>query len=104
MVESPKYGVLLSVRHKAKESNALVNAVSIKFGSSIKWRTPGDGGFDSCIWRKDLKDPPIYFKLHGNKFANSIEFNSQDITVLQAMKAEFPEVFVGEVKVKEGLC
>lgn len=103
----PKYGVLFSVRHKVKETNDLINAISIRFGSSIKWGdryVTGGASFDQCIWRKFLSDPPIYFKLHGNKFSNFLELYCKDISILQVIRAVFPADFIGEVEVKEGLC
>ena len=106
--EVPKYGVLFSVRCKAKGTNDLVNLISIKFGSSIHWREPscivGADNSDSVIWRKNLKDPPIWFKTHGNKFRNFLELYCQDIAILEAVKAAFPNDFPTEVQVKEGLC
>jgi hypothetical protein len=107
MSESPKFGVLFSVRQKARKSNDLVNVVCAKFGSSIRWKeryVMEDSIFDCHIFRKNVQDPPIYFKEHGNKFSKFLEFYCQDIEVLQAMKAAFPDVFVGDVEVKEGLC
>ncbi len=106
-MEKPKYGVLFSVRHKAKETNDLVNLISIKFGSSIHWAehlATGGTYFDNQIIRKVPGEPKIWFKLHGNRFTNFLELYCQDIEVLQAIKNAFPNDFSGEVEVKEGLC
>jgi hypothetical protein len=110
--ELPKYGVLFSVRHKAKEINDLINSISIEFGSSICWAERyvipemlnENSCLDSRIFRKNLSDPPIYFKFHGNKFAHSLEFYCKDISVLEAIKEASPNDFPCEVEIKEGLC
>ena len=103
----PKYGVLWSVRHRAKQSNDLINSIRLMLHSSIVWAEhlcTGGSYLENRILRKDVRDSPIYFKLHGNKFANSIEFCCKDIAVLEAIKAAFPVDFVSDVQVKEGLC
>jgi hypothetical protein len=103
--EFPKYGVLFSVRNKAKKTNDLLNSISIKFGRSILWRQHfGAGGKDyssNRILRNDAD--PIWFKLQGNKFANSLELSCKDIAVLLAVKQAFPEDFTSEVQIKAGL-
>jgi len=94
----PKYGVLVSVRHQAKRTNDLVNAIAAKFGDSVYWdkRT----GFN-YIERKGMCT--LFFKLHGNEFANYVEFLCSNIGVLREIKQSFPDDFTAEVDIKEGL-
>ena len=107
----PKYGSLESIRLRSKKAYDLVNSISIKFGSSIRWveryvipeMITENSCLDNRIFRKNLSDPPIYFKFHGNKFSHSLEFYCKDIPVLEAVKQAFPNDFPYDVQVKEGL-
>lgn len=94
----PKYGVLWSVRHQAKKTNDLINSISAKFGSSITWNSQTRFNYIDRMGKS-----AVFFKLHGNKFANSLELLSSDMSVLQAIKQSFPSDFSGDVQVKEGL-
>lgn len=97
--ELPKYGVLDSVRRPARKTNDLINSVAANFGDSVTWNDRIGANF---IDRKGKA--PIYFKLHGNKYANWVEFSCRDIEVLREIKQGFPNDFPYEVQVKEGLC
>lgn len=92
-----KYGVLVSVRHQAKKTNGLINAIVAKFGDSVYWdkRT----GFN-YIERKGMCT--LFFELHGNTFANYVEFLCSNIDVLREIKQSFPDDFTAEVAIKEG--
>ena len=95
----PKHGSLESARLKSKAAYDLVNQVSIKFGCSITWNSKTRF---NCINRQSgLKS--IFFKFHSNKFVPYLEFLSEDVSVLQGIKQSFPNDFVSDVLVKEGL-
>lgn len=96
----PKYGVLESVRHQAKSTNDLINLVCARLGDSIAWHR--QDGYCNYIERR--AKATLFFKLHGNQFANSVEFFSSDIEVLRLIKQAFPKDFSADVQIKEGLC
>ena len=95
----PKCATLETVRLKSKAAYDLVNQVSIKFGCSITWNSKTR--FNIINRRLELKS--IFFRFHSNKFVPYLEFLSEDIMVLQEIKQSFPDDFVSEVVVKEGL-
>ncbi len=95
----PKYGSLESARLKSKLAYDLVNQVSIKFGCSITWNSKTRF---NCINRQPGQKS-IFFRFHSNKFVPYLEFLSEDVAVLQEIKQSFPNDFVSEVLVKEGL-
>ena len=94
-----KYGTLESARLKSKLAYDLVNRISAKFGCSISW--------DSKTRFNRINRHPgqksLFFKFHSNKFVPYLEFLSEDIPVLHQLKQSFPEYFVSDVIVKEGL-
>jgi hypothetical protein len=97
--EVPKYGSLESARLKSQKAYDLVNSISARFGCSITWNSKTRF---NCINRQPgLKS--IFFKFHSNKFVPYLEFLSEDIPVLQDIKQSFPDDFVSDVLVKEGL-
>jgi hypothetical protein len=95
----PKYGSLESARLKSKVAYDLVNSVSIKFGCSITWSSKSRF---NCINRQPGQKS-IFFRFHSNKYVPYLEFLSEDVAVLQDIKQSFPNDFVGDVVVKEGL-
>ena len=95
----PKCATLESVRLKSKAAYDLVNSVSIKFGCSITWNSKTR--FNVINRQSGLKS--LFFRFHSNKFVPYLEFLSEDIMVLQEIKQSFPDDFVSEVVVKEGL-
>ena len=95
----PKYGSLESARLKSKLAYDLVNQVSIKFACSITWNSKARF---NCINRQPWQKS-IFFSFHSNKFVPYLEFLSEDIAVLQEIKQSFPNYFVSEVLVLEGL-
>jgi hypothetical protein len=96
---APKYGSLESARLKSKLAYDLVNKISIKFGCSITWNSKTRF---NCINRQP-GHKALYFRFHSNKFVPYLEFLSKDILVLQEIKQSFPNDFVCDVVVKEGL-
>ena len=97
--EFSKFGVLWSVRRRAKEMTDLLNAVSAKFGREIVRHPYCYGDFINCS-----PSAPIYFKEHGNKYSYRFEFFCVDVDVLEEIKVVFPKFFIGEVCIKEGMC
>ena len=95
----PKYGSLESARLKSQKAYDLVNSISSKFGCSITWNSKTRF---NCINRHP-DQTSIFFRFHSNKFVPYLEFLSEDIGVLQEIKQSFPNEFVSEVLVKEGL-
>lgn len=93
----PKYGVLVSIRHRDKKINDLINAIAAKFADSICWRGVG------CHYFERKSGCTIWFKLHGNTFVKFLELFSSDIGVLREIKQSFPGDFTAEVETKEGL-
>jgi hypothetical protein len=96
--EFPKYGVLESVRHQSKKTNVLLNSISSKFGKGLVWSKNRLNYIDQGTGKNAL-----YFKLHGNQYANFIEFLSFDIDALKAIKAAFSSDFAVDVRLEEGL-
>jgi len=92
------YGILVSVRHQARKTNDLLNAVTARFGIGIVWHQ--ETGFHEI---QLLSGFHILFKLRGNKYANYLELFSEDIELLRFVKATFPEDFKTEVRREEGL-
>jgi len=95
----PKCATLESVRLKSKAAYDLVNSVSIKFGCSITWNSRTRFN----IINREPGQKSLFFRFHSNKFVPYIEFLSEDIGVLQEIKQSFPNDFVSDVIVKEGL-
>jgi hypothetical protein len=95
----PKYATLETARLKSKAAYDLVNQVSIKFGYSITWNSRTR--FNIINRQPGLKS--LFFRFHSNKFVPYLEFLSEDIGVLQEIKQSFPDDFVSEVVVREGL-
>ena len=93
------FGVLFSVRGRAKAMNDLLNAVSVRFGREIVRHPHGYGDF---INRSP--SAPIYFRGHGNQYSFRWEFFCVDVDVLEEIKAAFPKSFISEVQIKEGQC
>jgi hypothetical protein len=94
-----KFGSLESARLKSQKAYDLVNSISARFGCSITWNSKTRF---NCINRQfGLKS--LFFRFHSNKFVPYLEFLSEDVTVLQQIKQSFPDDFVSEVVVKEGL-
>jgi len=97
--EVPKYGSLESARLKSQKAYDLVNSISARFGCSITWNSKTR--FNCINRRPGIKS--IFFKFHSNKFVPYLEFLSEDVAVLQEIKQSFPNDFVSDVLVKEGL-
>ena len=95
----PKCATLESVRLKSKAAYDLVNSVSIKFGCSITWNSKTR--FNIINRQPGLKS--LFFRFHSNKFVPYLEFLSEDIGVLHEIKQSFPNDFVSDVIVKDGL-
>ena len=95
----PKCATLESARLKSKAAYDLVNSVSIKFGCSITWNSKTR--FNIINRQPGLKS--LFFRFHSNKFVPYLEFLSEDIRVLQEIKQSFPDDFVSDVVVREGL-
>ena len=84
---------------KSQKAYDLVNSISARFGCSITWNSKTRF---NCINRQPgLKS--IFFRFHSNKFVPYLEFLSEDVALLQEIKQSFPEDFVSDVLVKEGL-
>ena len=96
---APKYGSLESARLKSKLAYDLINQISVKFGCSITWNSKTRFNFIN----RQPTQKTLFFRFHSNKFVPYLEFLSEDIQVLQEIKQSFPEAFVSEVIVKEGL-
>jgi hypothetical protein len=94
----PKYGVLESVRHQAKATNGLLNSISARFGKGIVWSKSRVNYIERGAGKNAL-----YFKLHGNQYANFLEFLSFDVDRLAAIKAAFPNDFTADIRLEEGL-
>jgi len=94
-----KYGCLESARLKSKLAYDLVNQVSIKFGCSITWNSKTRFN----IINRQPGQKSLFFRFHSNKFVPYLEFLSEDIGVLQEIKQSFPDDFVSDVVVREGL-
>lgn len=90
------YGCLCSVRHQAKKTSDLINAICAKFGNSITWSLTG------YHFIERPSKYVIYFRRHGNKFADWVKFLSYDIDVLREIKQSFPNDFKGDVETKQG--
>jgi hypothetical protein len=95
----PIFGIIESTRLKSKAAYDLVNSVSIKFGFSITWNSKTR---INSINRQPGKRS-IFFRFHSNKFVPYLEFISEDVEVLKNIKQSFPNDFVSDVLVKEGL-
>ena len=92
------YGVLCSVRHQAKKTNDLLNALTARWGTKIVWHPRT--GFHEIV----LADGShILFRRRGNKYANYLELCSVDMNLLRFVKQVFPDDFKAEVIRKEGL-
>ena len=94
-----KYGSLESARLKSQKAYDLVNSISARFGCSITWNSKTRF---NCINRQ-LGLKSIFFRFHSNKFVPYLEFLSEDVALLQEIKQSFPNDFVSDVIVKEGL-
>ena len=92
-----EYGYLRSIRHQAKKTMELLNAICAKFGTAINW---SDNHYHDYI---DTHGFIIRFRRRGNKYADWLELTSFDIDLLREVKAAFPNDFKAEVVVKEGL-
>lgn len=91
------YGWLRSVRYQAKATSNLINAIAGKFGDSVRR--------EECCSMIDRKGKHvIYFKLHGNKYADWFELWSDDVAVMQEIHTAFPQGFTSEVQMREGLA
>ena len=95
----PKYGSLESVRLKSQKAYDLVNSISTKFGCSLTWNSKTRFN----IINRQPGQKSLFFRFHSNKFVPYLEFLSEDIGVLQEIKQSFPDDFVSEVVVREGL-
>ncbi len=95
----PKYGSLESARLKSKMAYDLVNSVSIKFGCSITWNSKTRFN----IINRQPGQKSILFRFHSNKFVPYLEFLSEDVAALEQIKQSFPDDFISDVVVKEGL-
>jgi hypothetical protein len=96
---SPKFGSLESARLKSQKAYDLVNSVSSRFGCSITWNSKTR--FNSINRLPDQK--VLFFRFHSNKFVPYLEFLSEDPELLRQIKQSFPDDFVSDVVVKEGL-
>lgn len=91
-----KYGYLRSIRHQAKKTMELLNAICSKFGTMIHW---SDDHYHDYI---DTQGYIIRFRRRGNKYADWLELTSYDINLLRQIKVAFPSDFKADVTVKEG--
>ena len=96
---SPKYGSLESARLKSQKAYDLVNLISARFGCSITWNSKTR--FNSINRLQGQKS--LFFRFHSNKFVPYLEFLSEDLDLLGQIKQSFPDDFVSDVIVKEGL-
>jgi hypothetical protein len=96
---SPKYGSLESARLKSQKAYDLVNSISARFGCSITWNSKTR--FNSINRLQGQKS--LFFRFHSNKFVPYLEFLSEDLDLLRQIKQSFPDDFVSDVIVKEGL-
>jgi hypothetical protein len=96
---SPKYGSLESARLKSQKAYDLVNSISARFGCSITWNSKTR--FNSINRQPGQK--VLFFRFHSNKFVPYLEFLSEDLELLRQIKQSFPDDFVSDVIVKEGL-
>jgi len=93
-----RYGELNSIRHKAKDTNDLLNRIVSQFGSSIEWHKR-----TGCHEIKRDHRAVIFFSLRGNKWADWLQLLSSDVEVLKSIKAAFPDDFKADVQTKEGV-
>jgi hypothetical protein len=96
---APKYGSLESARLKSQKAYDLVNSISARFGCSITWDSKTR--FNSINRQQGQK--VLFFRFHSNKFVPYLEFLSEDLSLLTKIKQSFPNDFVGDVVVTEGL-
>jgi hypothetical protein len=96
---SSKFGSLDSARLKSQKAYDLVNLISASFGCSISWNSKTR--FNSINRLPGQK--VLFFRFHSNKFVPYMEFLSEDLSLLTKIKQSFPDDFVGDVLVKEGL-
>jgi hypothetical protein len=94
-----KFGSLESARLKSQKAYDLVNSVSARFGCSITWNSKTR--FNIINRQPDQK--VLFFRFHSNKFVPYLQFLSEDFELLRQIKKSFPDDFVGDVAVKEGL-
>jgi hypothetical protein len=85
------------VRHQARETNDLLNAIAAKFGKSIVWTYAKSGH----ILLND--GSRLYFDFHGNRYADYLKFMHVDVAFLERVKYAFPDDFKAEIQREEAL-
>ena len=91
-----QYGYLRSVRHQAKKTMELINAIAARFGTRILWSS------DHYRNYIDTTGFMIGFRRRGNKYADWLELTSVDINLLRKIKEVFPDSFKSDVEIKQG--
>jgi len=98
MYPSREYGLLMSIRKRAREVNELLNRIVAEFGKSIEWHKRLGYHNIKPLQGKFL----IYFRFRGNQYVKRMELLSYNLDLLRSIRGEFAEYFKAELEIKEG--
>lgn len=95
-MSNKQMAILHSIRHIARETNGLINAIASEFGDKIIWQQ--DYSYN-IIDRKEKY--AIHFRRRGNKYADWLELWSFDLDIMQKIKDAFPDDFKTDLVIKD---